>query len=99
MDSASCCPRRTQFGLGPSEDSMEASAIFTQELAPGLTAPSGTSLAKDAGGEKKEWPWSDFPGDGRWQSDVESHFRPSSWEPPGLSGAQITTTNLDSNIG
>lgn len=78
---------------------MEACAIFTQELAPRLTAPSCTSLAEDADGEKREWPWSDFPRHGGWQSDVGSHFHPSGWEPPGLSGAQITTTNLDSNTG
>lgn len=78
---------------------MEACAIFTQELAPGLTAPSCMSPAEDPDGDKRERPWSDFPSHGGWQSDVGSHFYPSGWEPLDLSGAQITTTNLDSNTG
>lgn len=55
---------------------MEACAIFTQELAPRLTAPSCTSLAEDADGEKREWRWSDFPRHGGWQSDVGVSFPP-----------------------
>lgn len=89
--------RGTQFGLRPSEDSMEACAIFTQELAPRLTAPSLRALLRMLMGRKGSGVGVTFHGG--WQSDVGSHFHPSRLGPQAFPGAQITTTNLDSNTG